>query len=375
MRYKAALILLAAGVILLSASCDAVRNFTGLDESDPLDYYLVGNSETRKEMHDFLVELETSDNYERSFVLIQQLIKHLQIEGRTDKLNLLLTTYVEKNQEDPFNGYYLLIVADTYLEAGAFPFAVHYYEQILKNHSDLLIRDKSIHYICLMNLTQLVDTPAARIEYFQELLTRFSPDQADTGGRMSINQGLVYYNLARTYEQLGEWDLSIQAYKNYLKFPETEIPGLPDAYQDITQKVAFYDYHPKNWMSEDLETLKQRIQYAIYAKNTRRLNQYRAKVNFFTQSWDQQSPLEERDVDDFFSTLGRFMTRRVSYRRDLDSDSNSQEAYLETFGWSYRIPTWYFYFTRVSFPADPEINGRWQWTGIYFGEKPFSGSD
>ena len=70
------------------------------------------------------------------------------------------------------------------------------------------------------------------------------------------------------------------------------------------------------------------------------------------------------------------MTSRLRCASELDPDSNAQEAYLETWGWSYyRIRTWYLYFRKVHFPADPEINGHWEWAGIYFGSKPFSGSE
>jgi hypothetical protein len=49
--------------------------------------------------------------------------------------------------------------------------------------------------------------------------------------------------------------------------------------------------------------------------------------------------------------------------------SNDREAYLRSTGWNYRIPTWYFYFRRVEYPADPESNGAWEWAGVFFGEK------
>ena len=366
----------AAVILLTFSSCDISQTYAKFVDRDPIGYYLVGKPEERKDMQGFLTELNASDgDYETSFVLIQQIIKHLHGAKRNDKLNLLLTTYVEKHPEDPFNGYYLLIVANTYLEEGAVPFAVHYFERILKNHSDLLIQNQSIHYLCLTNLSRLVTAPAPRAEYLKELLSRFGEGQSESSSSMSVNMGLSYYNLARTYEQLGEWDLSIQAYKNFLQYPETVVPGVPDAYKDISEKVAFHDYRSKDWTSSNLEDLKTKIQNAIYSKNTRRLNQYRAKVNFFAQYWEQQSPLNEREVDDFFSEIGLFMSRRVTVAKELDRDSNSQEAYLETYGWSYRIPTWYLYFRRISYPADPEINGQWQWEGIYFGEKPFSGSD
>jgi len=363
-------------MLLILTSCDLSQTFAKFVDRDPIGYYLVGNAEERKDMQNFLTQLRDSDgDYETSFVLIQQIIRHLHAARRNDKQNLLLTTYVENHPEDPFNGYYLLIVADTYMEEEAVPFAVHYFERILKNHSDLLIQNQSIHYLCLSNLTRLVTAPGPRAEYYKELLSRFGEGQSESSPSMRVDMGLSYYNLAETYEELGEWDLAIQAYKNFLQYPDTVIPGFPEAHRETAEKVAFYDYRSKDWTSDNLEELVAAITGAIYSKNARRLNQYRAKVNFFAQYWEQQSPLNERDVADFTSNLGLFMVRRVTVARELDRDSNSQEAYLETYGWSYRIPTWYLYFHRISYPADPEINGRWQWAGIYFGEKPFSGTD
>ena len=119
------------------------------------------------------------------------------------------------------------------------------------------------------------------------------------------------------------------------------------------------------------------VQWAVWGRNSNRLERYRAKVNFFATAWEEEL-IETNTVDDleeFYSDLGVFMTSRLGCSATLDSNSNLQEAYLETWGWSFRIPTWYLYFRKISFPADPEINGKWEWAGIYLGEKPFSGDE
>jgi hypothetical protein len=95
-----------------------------------------------------------------------------------------------------------------------------------------------------------------------------------------------------------------------------------------------------------------------------------AKVNFFTMSWEQtENPKTEVQFIDHFND---FLGSRVWCSPNVDRDSNEQEAYLKTTGWSYRIQTWYLYFRKVYFPADPEKHGQWEWAGIYFGEKPFA---
>jgi len=59
---------------------------------------------------------------------------------------------------------------------------------------------------------------------------------------------------------------------------------------------------------------------------------------------------------------------RIHYANKLDASSNSTEAFLRTWGWA-QISTWYLYFRKIYFPSDPEIHGRWEWAGVYYGEK------
>jgi tetratricopeptide (TPR) repeat protein len=328
---------------------------------NPSPYYVVGNEKGKDELLQLSKAMgEQSSNPEVNFIIIQEIAKILHAQGELEILNLFLTTYVEKNSKDPFNGYYLLLTAQNYLESEAIPFAIHYFDRILKNYSDLRVRGQSIHYICLSNLIDLVDKPGNKVDYYKELLSNFSDD---------IEKGPAYYYLAKTYEELGEWDLSIQAYKNFLQHPDSKVPGYPDAVKQIKPIIDFYDFRNKNWTMESLDDLVNSVKYAIRNKDYRRLSRYRAKINFFAVSWEQ---VKTEANSDFLDKLNTFMKNRVRYSAELDIDSNLQEAYLKTWGWSYRIETWFLYFRRVNFPADPEIHGQWEWAGIYFGDKPFS---
>ena len=345
--------LLLIGVLLLFSGCVRTNS-----------YFVVGDQEQKEELKQLYKLLQTGEKKpESKFILIQRITKILHTVGENEKLNLFLTTYVEKNSADPFNGYYLLVVAQNYMEDEAYPFAVHYFERILKNHSDLLVRDKSVHYICLRNLIQLVETPEVKVNYYKDLLSRF-PDE--------IDKGSTYYYLAKTYEELGEWDLAIQAYGNFLKYPESQIAGVPDARIEAKTMVDYATYDGRDWTMASLDELVKTIKWAIYRRDVQTLRYYMSKINFFTTSWEEQ---EIKSDDTFEYHLSAFLNSRIRYTEELDKDSNAQEAYLRTTGWSYRIKTWYLYFRKVHFPADPERHGRWEWAGIYFGEKPFAGSD
>ncbi len=302
--------------------------------------------------------LETEEEVgENRFILIQQVSNRLLAAGEAGKLILFLTTYVEKYPNDPYNAYYLAIVAEAYKEQGAVPLTVHYYERILMNHPDLLVAGSSIHFRCLQELITLIEDPYYKIEYYKELISRFSD---------FIDPGLTYFLLAKNYEEVGDWEQAVRVYQKFLKYPETEIPGFPNAHHKIREKVEFH-YSVKEWTVDNLQNLVAEIKRAIYTRSARRLLQYKAKVNFFTMSWSQQE--SDEHVALVFD-IGAFLhTSRVIADDELDIDSNSGEAFLRTTRWSYRIPTWYLYFRKVDFKADPEINGRWEWAGIYFGEK------
>lgn len=321
-------------------------------------YFLPRAGEQSREVRSLLRLLDREKTVgENRFILVQQIANRLHAVGETDKLILFLTSYVEANPEDPYNAYYLNIVAAAYKERRAIPLAIHYYDRILKNHPDLLVSGTTLHYQCLQELLTLVKEPRARIEYYKELIARFGE---------YIDTGAAYYFLASSYEQVGEWEQAMRVYQKFLTYPETQIPGDPRAHVKVREKVEFY-YSDKSWTAENLELLVKEVRQAILTRNTRALLTYKARVNFFTMSWSQA------DADDSVSMvfdIGAFLqASRVQADDDLDIDSNAGEAFLRTTRWSYRIPTWYLYFRKVDFKPDPDINGRWEWAGIYFGEK------
>lgn len=327
--------------------------------------YLRGIKDRRPELAKLFSQLKKqADNNESRFIIMHQIIKIMLQEDQIDNLNLFLTTYTESHLEDPFNGYYLLVVAQNYRRAEAFPIAAMYYERIIKNYPDLLIQENKVHLFCLKELITLTQDPEIKVDYYKELIARFQEE---------IDIGNTYYNLAKTYEALGEWDLSIRAYINFLKYPDTFVPGVQDAFTKVRGLVDFYTYEGPDWTVTNLDTLVSNIKNAIYDQDVRLLKTYIGKINFFTVSWEQQEAAAEQE-EDFTIHLSTFLNKRVWCNPVLDRDSNAQEAYLMTTGWSYRINTWYLYFRRINFPADPERHGKWEWAGIYFGDKPFEGN-
>jgi len=275
-------------------------------------------------------------------------------------LILFLTDTVEKNPVDMYNAYWLLMTAYAYLEIGAEPFAEYYFERVVETYGDLLIGENSVHFLCLQNLIRISGNHHNRISYFNRLVSYF-PTQ--------VNRTELYFRLASEYEQVGEWDLALKSYTQFLEQADAQIiqiAGIPDAYNHARRLIDFNN-SSRDWTFESLDALEKAVKTAIDNYNASALDRYRAKVGFFAMSWKQDETDQNSQVD--FS-MGSFMFgNRIRYNNELDDSSNPNEAYLRTWGWSQYISVWYLYFRKVNFPVDPDIHGRWEWAGIYYGDK------
>lgn len=315
-------------------------------------------SKNQKELFE-LLEKE-KDNSQTSFSIINQIADSFRYQGDNQSLILFLTDFVEKNPDNPYNAYWLLLTAYTYMQENADSVAEYYFDRIIQNYDDLLVKGKSVHVLCLQNLIQISTSSDNRIYYFNQLITRF-PDE--------VNITELYMRLAIEYEKIGDWEQALYTYSLFLERPDAttiQIPGIPDAYNKA-RKLIDFNNSPKDWTFESLESLEKAVKNAISRYSSTLLDKYRSKVNFFAMSWKQ----EETDTNSQknFSMKDYMRGNRIRYSAKLDESSNPNEAYLRTTGWSQYINVWYLYFRKVNFPLDPEIHGRWEWAGIYFGEK------
>jgi tetratricopeptide (TPR) repeat protein len=348
------IVLFAAVFFSLAGGCGF--NPPGPAKTDP--YYLVGNQEDRENLAELFTLLAgEAEKGENQFTLIREIANTYARQGEYPRLVNFLSRRTNEFPDDPYNAYYLLMIAYAYLQQDAAPVAARYFDIIVKNYPDLTVLGQSIHLACLNQLIDLVDNPEQRVWYYQELISRFS-DQ--------IDPGQAYFMLAQACEKTGDWNGAINAYTQYLPYQGNLVPGFPRADNYAKELVAFNN-SPKDWTFENLNVLVNAIKAALDAGSSYQLWSYRAKVNFFVRSWGQEET-DDSGMAEF--SIAEFMRgNRIRYAVTLDSGSNANEAYLRTWGWSLHISTWYLYFRKVYFPSDPEIHGRWEWAGVYYGEK------
>ena len=298
----------------------------------------------------------SEDNYSSRFVIMHNLLKQVLSNEGGDALRSFIHQYTLIDPHDPFNSYYLLLIAEYYRTEDP-QMSDYYYNQILTLYNNVIVEDQSTHYLALENLLSRVSDPSQRILYYMNLLTNF---------RRFIDPGLTWYHLSQEYRRNGEFEKYFEALSEFQNYSDTVIQGMPDIHQQIAKELDFHFNSRKDWTHPDLIILVENIKQALSSKQAQVLERYRAKETFFAMSWLQ-------DSSDFNSRprfdVGHFLLNasRISYATDF-TIVNEAEAYLKTWGWSYRIPNWYFYFRKVDYPADPEIHGNWEWAGIFFGD-------
>ncbi|MCL2473172.1 MAG: tetratricopeptide repeat protein [Treponema sp.] len=321
-------------------------------------YYIFGTKDEQDTLKKYYAILYSEpESSEEQFAVIREIANTYIRQKEYGKLINFLNSRVHKYNDDLYNTYYLFMIAYCYQQMDANPVAALYFDLIVKNYPDLKVMGKSIHLACLNQLITLVNNPQQKVWYYEELISRFL-DQIDPGP--------AYFMLGQAYEAIGEWSSAIKAYTQYLPYTGSNVPGFPNADNYAKQQVDFSN-SAKDWTFENLATLVSAVKAAMDAGSSNRLWQYHAKVNFFTRTWEQEDTLDSR-FEEF--NLADFMRgNRIRYAESLDVSSNANEAYLRTWGWSQYISTWYLYFRKIYFPSDPEIHGRWEWAGIYYGEK------
>lgn len=306
-----------------------------------------------------LLEKPNLDSGSRYAIVNQIANNQLSVKDYQDAI-LFLTDWVERHPDDTYDSYWLLMTAYAYLSTGAEPFAEYYFDRILRQYPDLLVKGQSIHFICLKNLIQISKTPRNRIKYFNEMINRFPSD-------VSITE--LYLRLALEYEKDSDWSPALKSFSQFLEQPDAstiQIAGEPNAYAEARQLVDFNN-SSKDWTFESLPALENAVKKAISNYDWRTLDNYRSKVNFFSMSWkqDEMDPNSQEE----FSMRNYMRGQRIYFSQDLDEGTTPNEAYLKTWGWSQYVSTWYLYFRKVNFPVDPDIHGNWEWAGIYMGDK------
>jgi len=349
--------MIAVPILVVCAAFATVSAATFRSHDDPgIDpHFLVGSGENREHLRILFSMLDLQGNSpEENFAVIREISNNFFREGEYGRLIRFLGERTVRFPDDPYNGHHLLMIAYAYMRQGSLPIAARYFDLIVKNYPDLMINGTSIHLTCLLQLIELNDSPAQQVWYYHELISRFPDD---------VELGVIWFRLAKAYERVGNWDGVMRAYANFLFHGGPAVPGFPNAGNHARHQLNFHN-SARNWTFESLPALASAVRHAFDTGNANQMRNMQAGANFFTRSWGQDDIISRHA----FSIIPFMRGARIRYADRFHERSNSEEAFLRTWGWAQAVPVWYFYFRRIHFPSDPSVHGRWEWAGIYYGE-------
>lgn len=269
-----------------------------------------------------------------------------------------LATHVQSFPQDPAAALHLFTIARHFAaESDALPLARAYLRRALYAHPDITVEGESVHRRAARSLFFVTDDPHERIAVHDLLAGRLRGQTATPEYQHLVGQA---------YAATGDWDRAYAAFERVLELNPEPIQGTGDIRRTILREIGMRN-SSRDWVVRDLPTLVARIKAALSNQDAAALVRLRADVNFFAMSW-QQDEFDPNSRVTRFNPSAFLRRSRVRFDSDLHPRSNDGEAYLRTFNWSHRIGTWYLYFRRVHYPADPDVHGGWEWAGILFGE-------
>ena len=313
----------------------------------------------------------------------------LEFHSEVQRLDDIFLSHILTQPQDPYNAYYLYNVGVHYMERGEILMGLWLLRSMYRQFPDLrLAQHPSIHYLILDILGRMEIDLDERIVAIQSILAfdelprqselSLASSLVDTiSDKRMVDRGVWLYRLGKTYEmkaaqllkqnerQPGNENLqaAMESYRQFLSLDGVSVPEEPNAREIVSGKLNVYRAN-RNWYSDpNLNSLIRKIQYAIQQNNVRSVLYYQAN-GFFVLSSGYRDNLE-RNVMNIY--LPNFLGRGIQFG-NLSPESNNQEAWLYSTNWPFDLSTWYLYFRRIRYPANPEIDGNWEWAGIYLGD-------
>ena len=318
---------------------------------------------------------------ERFYLTKQLEISYKNLKDDDSFVNFLLN-YLENHPDDPYNSYYYYSIAETYYRQNFKKMALINYKNSLSS-LELRLNGKSIHLNALKRIIELEKDYFVKSFYYKFLVENIDKFYELKGKERTKTTGEIYYNYIKFLKEIGDYQNVYLYYKKIIKLYKKQYPalqsidlnvsylkGVPNFYYEAEEQYRFY-LSPNKPVFKNLNTLISKIRTAIVNRDSNSLLSYRSNANFFAMTYTQ----DKNDYSAKRDRYARLIEEVLNYTKKpilvsyaLDKRSTSKEAYLKTYGWNYSLPNWYFYFKKVDYPLNKEIDGGWEWAGLYMGE-------
>lgn len=347
------ILFLAIGITTITLS---ITFLAGCLKNDTIKY-LPKKVLENEELNMLFTTLTNEDNSDEiQFGIVEQIIRRMRKMEQLRYLNVFLSNYTYNRPNDSFLAYYYMTIALNYMDLNEPEFAKIYFRRVVNDTQDMRIEEQSIHYLCLQEFIKLSTSPQEKIDSYLKLLNNYSD---------LIDRGFCYYHIGKIYEETGKAAEAISYFEKFINSEKTEVPGGDKTYEEILRKLGYY-YNDVYWAFDTLDELIYAIRYSI-SKAPSLMEDYKAK-DFFIMSWSQETASKYNHSR---MPMASLITGRTKMAVQVESFSNDKEAYIRTSGWAmeYQVGVFYFYFRKINIPEKPSIHGKWEWAGVYLGER------
>lgn len=265
----------------------------------------------------------------------------------------ILKQHIDKYPTDIYNSRYLSMIGDLYIKQGAEQQALIYYTKSItssdNNMSPIIDFDK------ISLLANLEPDLRGKIKYNNILLSKYNS---------RIDRAKLLYEQGTLYDKLSLWN---DAYNMYATLLQENYFVLHKKDQKFFE-TAFFRYKRRNskptptWAS--ISEAKRALLNAIYSKVSSRVRALQAP-GFFTAHW-QEPVIDSNAQIPSFNIVAILINSNFRADSKTSSYGNGTEVLWRTYGWE-RVSTWNMVFRKIQQPDTIELNGRWEWAGIYFG--------
>lgn len=286
-------------------------------------------------------------------------IKKLFLRYKTYKeLTIFLGTLTFKDNNNDLKAFIDFYISDVYWQHGEKDVAVFYMLKVPKEKYPINYNFKPIGYYIAKRIIKTDSTCQTKAMMHNILLNEY---------KEIIDVPFTLYELSNLYKKELDINNAVKAmqklvneYYSNENFPENININF------IVKEISFHK-SKKYWIHQDLETLINNIKYAVRKKNFKSLYYYTSKKNFDIRLFQQKSSIRKWSYGEL--EIHKRWTSRIFFADELEDYSSENEAFLKTKNWNFQLlRTWVFYFKKIEYPYDKNINGCWEWAGIYFGE-------
>lgn len=316
------------------------------------------NTYEESKWQNLLLQKNSLKTFQQKKEWLDEIILLFSESDRIDDLVLYLGEISTIEKDEIFLDLLYFNLHNLYWNMGLKDIAIFYALKINEQNYSINYKSSNIGYYIAKRIIT-TDAPFKIKEKMYKLLFNKYYDKIDVP--------FMLYEFSNLYRKNFDIDSAVSLLTKFIRTsPHYNNEEANIDLRKIRKEINFYNSN-KRWIYQDLNKLIKNIKSAIIKRNKKRLDRYVSQIGFFGKV---SQKINKRGWTYQEIKIDRRWPNKIIFAKSLEEYSGDQEAYLKTSNWNtIGMHIWYFYFKRVDYPYNPNIDGGWEWKGIYFGQR------